>query len=368
MGYKECRVEADMPDTIFLQENPMELDELVVATASRKALHILAYVREYSTLSTYTDTVFMFREKTVDYMIPEQTKTKYNGWRTPRVLFSKSYYRFTNEMGLDSVSDACNHHFSWADWVGIPPEAELPPPIARSTVCADTVYGKYGATETWLRNGDKVRLDLNILNDSESRNWVPNLSTFFRHDLDYETFKLHINYENVTGNTVGPQDVSGYSFNIESNGRGRSMFMFNKVDQPIYVTTYAEVYILDRTFISIAEARKWERHDVDLENIGIIEADAAPPLQDALVQLIERVNNVNHDGVRLALSPDQRLAGGRVTRSFGSEMLTRLKNMFGISNIRGKRKQEKKWKEFRRNISKDYSIIKLPADSVPQQL
>ncbi|MDE6286534.1 MAG: hypothetical protein K2L99_06035, partial [Muribaculaceae bacterium] len=331
MGYKERTVDADMPDTIFMQENPMELHEVVVSSLSRKALHILAYVREYSTLSTYTDTVFMFREKTVDFMIPEQAKTKYKGWRTPRVLFSKSYYRFTNEMGLDSVSDACTNYFSWSDWVGISPEAALPQTIAGSRVGNDTISGKYGTTETWLRNGDKVRLDVNILNDTTSRKWVPNLSTFFRHDLDYETFKLHIYYENVTGASVSPQDVAGYSFNIESNGRGRAMFMFNKVDQPVYVTTYAEVYILDREFITIVDARKWERRDVDLGSIGIIEAGAAPPLQEAVVRLIERVNEVDRDGVRLAVAPDQRLAGVRVARSFGSEMLTRLKNMFGIS-------------------------------------
>ncbi|MDE6497650.1 MAG: carboxypeptidase-like regulatory domain-containing protein [Muribaculaceae bacterium] len=365
MGYKERTVDAVMPDTIFMQENPMELNEVVVSSLSRKALHILAYVREYSTMSTYTDTVFLFREKTVDVMIPEQAKTKYAGWRTPRVLFSKSYYRFTNEMGLDSVSDACTHHFSWADWVGISPDAALPQTIAESRVGSDTISGKYGITEKWLRNGDKVRLDVNILNDTTSRKWVPNLSTFFRHDLDYETFKLQINYENVTGTSVSPQDVSGYSFNIESNGRGRAMFMFNKVDQPIYVTTYAEVYILDREFITIADARKWERRDVDFSNIGIIEAGAAPPLQEAVVRLIERVNEVDRDGVRLTVAPDQRLAGMRVARSFGSEMLTRLKNMFGISYIRGKRKQEKKWKEFRRSRSKDFDIIRLPADSVP---
>ncbi|MDE6805737.1 MAG: hypothetical protein K2J05_02910, partial [Muribaculaceae bacterium] len=42
------------------------LPEFVVESNENKYLHVLAYVREYSTLSTYTDTIFMFREKMVD--------------------------------------------------------------------------------------------------------------------------------------------------------------------------------------------------------------------------------------------------------------------------------------------------------------
>lgn len=367
MGYNERKVSVDMPDMILMQENPMELSEVIVESKTRKALHIMAYVREYSSLSTYTDTVFLFREKTIDFMLPEDPKTKFKGWRTPRVLYSKSYYRFTNELGLDSVSDACNNYFSWADWVGIVPEAPVPPSIASREVASDTVYGRYSATETWVRNGDKLRLDLNILADTASRKWVPNISTFFRRDLDYETFKLQINYENIAGNTVSPLDISGYSFNIESNGRGRDMFMFNKVDQPIYVSTYAETYILDREFIPIGEARKWERRNINGDGIGIIEASDAPPLQNAVTQLIKRVNDIDREEVRLALAPDQRLAGGRVVRSFGQEMLTRLKNMFGISYIRGKKKQEKKWKEFRRSRIKEFDIRRITPDTIPER-
>lgn len=119
LGYWEKTVPICGNDTIFVEENSTELSEVIVESPGRKVLHILAYVREYFVLTTYTDTVFLFREKMADYMIPSDDKGSFLGWSNPRVLSLKSYYRFTNSDGLDSVSDHCSHHFSWADWVGI---------------------------------------------------------------------------------------------------------------------------------------------------------------------------------------------------------------------------------------------------------
>lgn len=86
-----------------------ELPEVLVLSKNHKVLHMLAYVREYSTLTTYTDTVFLFREKMVDYMLPV-FGAKFEGWTKPRVLTSRSYYQFKDSRGLDSVSDVSNYH------------------------------------------------------------------------------------------------------------------------------------------------------------------------------------------------------------------------------------------------------------------
>ena len=66
LGYEETSVSEAHGDTIFMQENIPELPEVTVETRQHRVLHMLAYVREYSTLSTYTDTVSLFREKMVE--------------------------------------------------------------------------------------------------------------------------------------------------------------------------------------------------------------------------------------------------------------------------------------------------------------
>lgn len=350
IGFKEKMIEDSELDTIFMQESITELPEVIVASKQRKMLHILAYTREYSTLSTYTDTVSMFREKMVDFMIPDDDGNRNKGWRNPRVLNSKSYYLYTNSEHLDSVTDRCNYHFTWSDWVGILPPTELPEKLALSDITTDTLYGKYSPREIWFKNEDRVRLNVDVLADRRSRKWVPNFGQFFQNNVDFDRFTLQLNYNNVIGGMLNPSDLSGYSFNIESRGRGHGMFKFNKVDEPFYVTTYTEVYILDKEYITMKEARKWERNLSAGEKLDIYVSPDAPPLDDATLQLIARVDTINHKGVQQTLAADKMMIGREeIKRNFGQRALREIKGWFGIDYIVGTRKKKKEWQDFRMN-------------------
>ena len=332
------------------REQSRELPEVVVESRQNKFLHMLAYVREYSTLSTYSDTVILFREKMVDYMLPSQRKNRFRGWTYPRILTAKSYYRFVNTHGLDSVSDRCNHHFSWADWVGVAPASLIPQTLAGASVGVDTVRGKYRPTEIWRRDEDRMTLDVDVLADTDSRKWVPNLSLFFRDDIDFEDFRIRFDFENVAGKRVEPIDLAGYSFNIESKGRGHPMFMFNRISEPYYVSTRAEVYLIDKEYVTVKEAKKWEERGMLPADFVMFEPSDAPELTEDIRRLIDRVNSVDHDKTRLAFTPDQRLVGRRVEKvNIGREILKRLKQMFGLDYLNGNRKREKQWRQFRRD-------------------
>ena len=71
---------------------------------------------------------------------------------------------------------------------------------------------------------------------------------------------------------------------MESRGRGRGMFQFNRHDQPFFVTTYAEVYILDKEFISVKEAKKWDKRNFS-EEIEILEPAETPELAPSILAL-----------------------------------------------------------------------------------
>lgn len=353
LGYFERTVVQTDGDTIFLQENVRELPEVVVESRKHTLLHLLAYVREYSTLTSYTDTVFLFREKMVDFMLPSLKKMKFKGWRMPRVLSSKSYYRYTNLQGLDSVSNRCSNHFSWADWVGVAPTAKLPQGLSRSDAGIDTVAGRYNATEVWAKNGERLTLDVDVLADTTSRKWVPNMSYFFLNDVDFERFCLRFNYDNISGDSISPIDLTGYSFNIESNGRGHKMFMFNRRDEPFFVSTYAEAYILDREFVTVKEAKKWESRRFGLGDIPIYEPPEAPELRPEIQLLVDRVSTLDHDQVRLALTPNKRLAGRHIAKqNFGQRLFQLIKEKTGISSLLRRRNLNRRWKEFRDDMRK----------------
>ncbi|MDE6238439.1 MAG: hypothetical protein K2M54_00435 [Muribaculaceae bacterium] len=329
MGYKERIVNENDIDTIFLQENVTELPEVIVESRNRKVLHMLAYVREYSTLTSFTDTIFMFREKTVDFMMAPEGRSSFKGWRKPRVLASKSYFQFTDTEGTDSVSDVCDYHFSWSDWVGILPSIDIPAKLFEKDIAADTIYGKYSPTEIWLKSNDRLKVDVDVLADTMSRKWVPALSSFFHHDLDFDMFKLHFNYNDAGNKTILPVDLLGYSFIIESTGRGHDMYMFNNNSPSYFVRTYAEVYILDKSYIKISEAKKWERRQMSARDIDPYLADV-PELSADIITLIDRVNHIDKDAVRLNVQPDHRLGSFREKRSLGQSIWRRLKNMIGL--------------------------------------
>lgn len=349
LGYKERTIPM-ITDTVSLIEQASDLPEVIVESTRHKVLHVLAYVREYSNLTTYTDTIFLFREKMVDYMLTPDKKVHFSGWSNPRVLKSQSYYRFTNSAGLDSVSSKCNQHFSWSDWVGIASGHLMPKSIIGRWNATDTIRGKYSPTEIWIKNGDRLTVNVNVLADTASRKWVPNLSAFFKKRLDFENFRATFNYDNVAGDSVTVTDLTGYSFNIESNGRGYDMFRFNRKNEPFFVNTFAEVYILDKEYITVKEAKKWANDKFDSDNIAIIEPAEAPEIQEPIQTLIARVNAIDHKDTRLNFTPDHRLAGRYVHRqSIGQRALFLLRQLTGITYYKSHKNFNNHWNEMKNN-------------------
>ena len=351
LGFEDAVVDYPDIDTVFMQEDISELPEVLIETKNRKLLHILAFVREYSVLSSYTDSVFLFREKMVDFILNPDKKSRYKGWANPRTLTSKSYYRFTNAQGLDSVSDECNYHFSWSDWIGIAPTTALPSVLAHEEYGTDTIMGKYPPAEIWTKRKDDVTVAVNVLADQSKREWVPNLTGFFNKGLDFEQFRINYSYDNVLGDSISPLNLSGYSFDIESNGRGHNMFRFNKRNHPFFVNTSAQVYILDKEYITFKEAKKWETRKFDIDEIGILEPMDAPQLDASTLQLIARVNEINKDQVKLDTDPDQRFVSHNIRgRNFkiGRRALLALKGATGISYFKSRHNRKKQWSDFRR--------------------
>ncbi len=345
MAIMNCCVEAH-----GAKRKVTELPEVLVESQQRNMLHVLAYVREYSTLTTYSDTVTLFREKMVDFMLPG-SKTKYNGWKIPRVLKSESYYRFTDDNGLDSVSDVSRHHFSWSDWMGLPPIVKIPESFMAQISHTDTIFGKYSPTEIWTKNEDLFSIGLNVLADTLTRKWVPTLKSFFSDErIEFEDFKMKLDYGNVLGKLLTQRDLQKYTFHVDSKGRGHSMFRFNRHDEDFFATTDGEVYMLDMEYITEKEARKWGKGKYDHDQLEILYPLDAPPLSEDVLALIDRVRHIDKNIARLDFVPDKRMMRMERNRSKAGEALRYLKNILGISDLNAGRTHERKWKNFRNDI------------------
>lgn len=340
-------------DTTFLWDKVSELPQLDVKTKRKRLLHILAYVREYSTMTTINDTVFLFREKMVDYMYNPDKNLRFKGWSNPRTLKSRSYYRFSDCEGLDSVSDVCDHHFSWSDWIGVNPGARLPARLSKPTVGCDTVHARFVPSELWKRDRDRVSVGVDVLADTLNCRWVPDISWFFHRDIDFYEMKVNLEYDNVLADTLTPGELTGYSFYIESNGRGREMFRFGEGNVPYYVKTDVNVYILDKDYITVKEAKKWKNWKIDEEEIDIYEPAGTPEVSHDILALIERVEKIDKAGIIIDNVPDQRMVSkhfGHRGRNFtfGRRALHALKGAVGISSYKGRRNLNRGWDQFRK--------------------
>lgn len=328
-----------------------DLPELTVESDRNKILHILAFVRDYSTLSTYTDTVFLFREKLVDYMLVPNSRVKFKEWRRPRTLLSRSYYRFTNSNGLDSVSDESPLHFSWTDWMEMPPLRKLPERLAYHNCGTDTVKGKYSSCLIQSKVEDRVEADIDVLAAAEGRKWCPSFSGFFNEGLEFDRFRIKLEYENVVGADLSPADLTYYEYNIESRGRGHEMHRIPLNLGPIYVTSLGEMYILDREFLSKKEAVNWSNRLKEDDFVGFFEPADAPPLHSSVLRLIDRVGHLDKEGVRLSVPPDQRLVSlnyGKRKRNVAERAFDLLKQLTGVTLIKSRKNLKDKWSAFKK--------------------
>lgn len=290
-------------------ERTYSLPEVVVNPKKRQVLRLMGYVREYSTLTTYADTVFLFREKTVDFMIPTaKAAKKFKGWTQPRVLASKSYYHFTDAYGLDSVSNYFGQYFSWADWVGITDRIEMPLRLNDVAAGCDTVMAdRYGPVAVWRKEGDRATFETDIRRDSTAGKWLSDFGVYMCGKVDFEKFRLRYDFTDISGGLLLADNISRVTIEIESNGRGRDLPRFLHAGT-FDVSTCAEIYITDRKYMSLADARKWHKEAPRADEIGILALADVPELLPEIRELVERVNNIDHRGLRAGARPNEKYA------------------------------------------------------------
>lgn len=273
-----------------------ELPEVVVEHKKRQVLYMQGYMREYSMQTTVSDTVFLFREKMIDFMIPAKKAKGFKGWTRPRVLSAKSYYHFSDWEGLDSVSDYYGKHFSLTDRIGIMSRTLLPEGLRSGASESDTVMGHYGPVAIWHREGDEVTLSVDLLADTVGMTYGSGLRSYFDGRENFMRFTIQYAFADVAGGEVMADNIVGVSVDIETGSGDRWGLASGRMSQA--VSTYAEIYITDKRYISVSDARRLEKR-VDLAAEGGISIPAfAPELQASVRDIVGRVNSIDHDQLK----------------------------------------------------------------------
>lgn len=314
LGYSDKKVFSPEDSVIEMTRVAFDLPEVKVDTRRRPILHLTGYLREISSMYSSVDTVLLYREKWVDFMIPSDKEKHFKGWSEPRILKSKSYYKFTDVSGRDSVSDRINHHFSWSDWISLPPRVNQPNMIAITQQVSDTLMGIGSLAEVWRRDSTKIRVDVDVLADTLRGKWAPRLNSRLWQDLDFKRLFLTFEYSDFDTISVKPQNIDRMSCYIESMGRGHDMFRFkDRYDNLLYVTTYVDLLIADREYLTVKDARKKEKDRLfALEEASLVLESEKIPRDSIINDLIARVNSIDHDQRRLGMVLDKRVGSGRL--------------------------------------------------------
>lgn len=84
------------------------------------------------------------------------------------------------------------------------------------------------------------------------------------------------------------------------------MFGFMRHDEPFFVTTYTEVYIIDQEYLTVADAKRWERYNLKGFDPAL-PYGLVPEVSEHTARLMARVGGIDHDARRARIKADPRI-------------------------------------------------------------
>lgn len=293
MGYASLQILKPAEDDLKMIQQDYELPEIVVIPGSRPLLHLTGYMREITSVLSSSDSVAIFKESVVDFLVPVE-KTKVKGWNKARELASKTYVRMSNSSGLDSVST--NHEYEFMLWGNrkslIPSGAKIPAKIKGTDLACDTIMGKYYPKIIWWKNGDITRWYGDALANEKNHVTTPWALKLFGLTADVTEISENYVFDTPDGDFIRPTDLRQVSVTIDMLAKGKLFKKAFDSSSHVNVRTYMELYLTDREFLSEEEGKELKKEVPFIEPSDILAPANANPLHPAIIRTVERVNSL----------------------------------------------------------------------------
>lgn len=293
MGYASLQILKPAEDDVKMILQEYELPELVISPGARPLLHLTGYMREVASVLSSSDSVNIFKESVVDFLVPVE-KTKVKGWKKARELASKTYVRMSNSSGLDSVST--NHEYEFMLWGNrkslIPSTAEIPEKFKGAEVACDTVMGKYYPKIIRWKNRDVTRWHGDALANEKNHVTSPWALKLFGLTTDVTEISENFVFETPDSDFIGPSDLRQVSITIDMLAKGKLFKKTFDSSSPVNVRTYMELYLTDREFLSEEEGKSLKKEIPTIDSSDILAPTNANPLHPAIIRTVERVNSL----------------------------------------------------------------------------
>lgn len=293
MGYASLQMLRPVDHDVRMIQQDYDLPEIVVIPGSRPLLHLTGYMREITSVLGSSDSVTLFKECVVDFLVPVE-KTKVKGWNKARELASKTYVRMSDSSGRDSVST--NHEYEFMLWGNrkslIPSAAKIPDIIKGTDAACDTVMGKYYPKIIWWKNGDVTRWYGDALANEKDHITSPWALKLFGLTTDVTEISENYVFDTPDGDFIRPTDLRQVSVTIDMLAKGKLFKKTFDSSSPVNVRTYMELYLTEREFLSEEEGKSLKKEIPEMESSDILAPPNANPLHPAILRTVERVNSL----------------------------------------------------------------------------
>ena len=254
LGYELLTIDSPIGyNDIALQPIAIELPEFVVSNTDRPILHLVAYMREFASTTGSTDTISVFRESMVDFMIPMKKVKKFKGWKMPRYLAYDTYSHVLSTGGIDSVDTNADYVILFPGFININfDHIDIPKSFNDSSMFqTDTVMGKYYPEGILTKSPYGITCNYDALANQKNHKMSPLALKLLGITADFTDLRYNYHFIPKSTYKLYPTNLYQYSFSLNAIGKGKLYKKAFNSDKPVTFRSYIEVYITERKYLSI---------------------------------------------------------------------------------------------------------------------
>lgn len=280
MGYESAAVTAES-DTILLAPSVYELPDLEVSSADRNVVRLVFFVRQYTSLTGDTKQITQVSESMVDFFIPIRKAKKIDGTAELRVLFQRSASHTVWADGRDSLQCPATEDLSFLNSLVTIDSAQVPEPqsfalISHDSIACDTMWSKHIYPHQIFRRtpvGYFVTVD--ALAKQKNHRFSPWYFKLLGLTVDINELMATYVFAPTTRTLHRRDELTSMSHSLQIDCRGKWFKRAMDSDAPVDMRSWAEFYLVDRTYLPDTEARELMR-DKEAEYPLTIPADVPP--------------------------------------------------------------------------------------------
>jgi hypothetical protein len=292
LGYTTITIAAPQ-SKVKMKMFSYELPEVVVASKNGEVMRQVCYLREYMSITADNDTSVIFVEQMVDNFIPLKKVKGYKGRKEPRILAQRSYGRFKDKDGRDSLtnkvdmSDLKTMPIPW----NVKQKCNEVAALSGKTNGVATKSGKSAAEYIYIKNSKTYTVVNDMLANTKNHRFSAAILRMIGLNMAITDITSRNVYNLQESGTYNAEDIRYVSFSFAMNAKGRLIRKAKNSNSMMYGKIYTECYPVRREYMTASEAKELDskRQTMRIEVPATASALDAPTRK--LVNDMERAQN-----------------------------------------------------------------------------